>query len=565
MLRLNLTFLCFLLNTSLLSQVQAAPRVPQSLTENGLIYCTNASGFSFNPQTADAGTSMNVVTEQIYNKLFEIKNHSATVTPSLATSYSISDDGKTILINLRKGVKFHHTPWFTPTRDFNAEDVVFSINRVLGHDTYLPILNQDNPTHDKNPQYRVFHEQAKKVRFPYFDSIKLNQKSKSVSAVNPYLVKIELFEPDSSILSHLASQYAIIFSQEYTYQLSADDNLAQLDTHPVGTGPYQVQDYVYNQYVRLLRNDNYWNNDAKIQHIVVDLSSDRTGRLVKFFNNECQIAAYPEVSQLGLLHDNDERYYLQSADGMNLSYLAFNFNKPLMQDAQIRQAISRSINRARIVRNIYHNTATVANNIIPNVSWASSVNTPEFDFDYSPKQAKKILQDKKLHLTMWVLNEEQMYNPSPLKTAELIKWDLAQAGVEVKVRSVTRTFLLEQLKHATEDYDMILTGWLAGNLDPGGFMRPILGCDTKNEVANLSNWCNPKFNELMDNALTSTALSDRAKDYNAAQDLVLNELPIIPIANVKRFLVASSKVKGVQVTPFGSMNFSTLYFTKEKK
>ena len=565
MLRLNLTFLCFLLNTSLLSQVQAAPRVPQSLTENGLIYCTNASGFSFNPQTADAGTSMNVVTEQIYNKLFEIKNHSATVTPSLATSYSISEDGKTILINLRKGVKFHHTPWFTPTRDFNAEDVVFSINRVLGHDTYLPILNQDNPTHDKNPQYRVFHEQAKKVRFPYFDSIKLNQKIKSVSAVNPYLVKIELFEPDSSILSHLASQYAIIFSQEYTYQLSADDNLAQLDTHPVGTGPYQVQDYVYNQYVRLLRNDNYWNNDAKIQYIVVDLSSDRTGRLVKFFNNECQIAAYPEVSQLGLLHDNDERYYLQSADGMNLSYLAFNFNKPLMQDAQIRQAISRSINRARIVRNIYHNTATVANNIIPNVSWASSVNTPEFDFDYSPKQAKKILQDKKLHLTMWVLNEEQMYNPSPLKTAELIKWDLAQAGVEVKVRSVTRTFLLEQLNHATEDYDMILTGWLAGNLDPDGFMRPILSCDTKNEVANLSNWCNPKFNELMDNALTSTALSDRAKDYNAAQDLVLNELPIIPIANVKRFLVASSKVKGVQVTPFGSMNFSTLYFTKEKK
>ena len=565
MLRLNLTFLCFLLNTSLLSQVQAAPRVPQSLTENGLIYCTNASGFSFNPQTADAGTSMNVVTEQIYNKLFEIKNHSATVTPSLATSYSISDDGKTILINLRKGVKFHHTPWFTPTRDFNAEDVVFSINRVLGHDTYLPILNQDNPTHDKNPQYRVFHEQAKKVRFPYFDSIKLNQKIKSISAVNPYLVKIELFEPDSSILSHLASQYAIIFSQEYTYQLSADDNLAQLDTHPVGTGPYQVQDYVYNQYVRLLRNDNYWNKDAKIQHIVVDLSSDRTGRLVKFFNNECQIAAYPEVSQLGLLHDNDERYYLQSADGMNLSYLAFNFNKPLMQDAQIRQAISRSINRARIVRNIYHNTATVANNIIPNVSWASSVNTPEFDFDYSPKQAQKILQDKKLHLTMWVLNEEQMYNPSPLKTAELIKWDLAQAGVEVKVRSVTRTFLLEQLNHATEDYDMILTGWLAGNLDPDGFMRPILSCDTKNEVANLSNWCNPKFNELMDNALSSTALSDRAKDYNAAQDLVLNELPIIPIANVKRFLVASSKVKGVQVTPFGSMDFSTLYFTKEKK
>ncbi|VEH67373.1 peptide transport periplasmic protein SapA [Rodentibacter pneumotropicus] len=356
-------------------------------------------------------------------------------------------------------------------------------------------------------------------------------------------------------MSHLASQYAIIFSQEYAYQLNADNNLAQLDTHPVGTGPYQVQNYVYNQYVRLLRNDNYWNKDAKIKHILVDLSTERTTRLIKFFNNECQIASYPEVSQLGLLHNNDERYYLQSTDGMNLSYLAFNFNKPLMQNEQIRQAISQSINRARIVRNIYHNTATVANNIIPNISWASTVNTPEFEFDYSPKQAKNILSGKNLHLNMWVLNEEQVYNPSPLKTAELIKWDLAQAGVKVKVRSVTRVFLLDQLAKKTEDYDIILTGWLAGNLDPDGFMRPILSCDTKDDITNLSNWCNPKFNQLMDNALSSTRLQERARNYNLAQDLVLRELPIVPIASAKRFLVANRKVKGVKMSPFGSMHF----------
>jgi len=160
---------------------------------------------------------MNVVTEQIYNKLFDIKDHSAALVPVLAQSYSISSDGKQILINLRKGVKFHHTPWFTPTRDFNAEDVVFSINRVLGHDTYLPTLSDDVVTY-KNPQYKIFHEQAKKVHFPYFESIKLNQKIKSITATNPYQVKIDLFEPDASILSHLASQYSIIFSQEYAYQ-----------------------------------------------------------------------------------------------------------------------------------------------------------------------------------------------------------------------------------------------------------------------------------------------------------------------------------------------------------
>lgn len=563
MLRLNLRFLSFLLCIIQSVELQAAPSVPTFLTENGLTYCTHASGFSFNPQTADAGTSMNVVTEQIYNKLFDIKNHSATLTPMLAQSYSISADGKEILLNLRHGVKFHQTPWFTPTRDFNAEDVVFSINRVLGHNTYLPTLAETNVTYS-NPQYRVFHEQARKVRFPYFDSIKLNEKIKSVTALSPYQVKIELFAPDSSILSHLASQYAIIFSQEYAYQLSADDNLAQLDTHPVGTGPYQVKDYVYNQYVRLVRNENYWKKEAKIEHIIVDLSTDRSGRLVKFFNNECQIASYPEVSQIGLLKNDDKHYYMQSTDGMNLAYLAFNFDKPLMRDHEIRAAISQSLNRARIIHSIYHNTATVANNIIPEVSWASSVNTPEFEFDYNPKIAKNKLADKNLLLNLWVINEEQVYNPAPFKIAEMIKWDLAQAGVKVKVRAVTRPFLTSQLRNQSENYDLILSGWLAGNLDPDGFMRPILSCGTKNELTNLSNWCNEEFDQFMDHAITTSHLSSRAKAYNEAQELVLRELPIIPIANVKRILVANSRVKGVKMTPFGSLDFSTLHFIQEK-
>ena len=215
---MSVCWFAFMVNT-----VVAAPRVPEELTDNGLIYCTHASGFSFNPQTSDAGTSMNVVTEQIYNKLFEISN-TAIPTPILAQSYSISPDGKIITIYLRKGIKFHHTDWFKPTRDFNADDVVFSLNRVLGYETYLPTLEQSAVDY-KNPQYRIFHEQAKKVRFPYFESIKLNQKIESVKALNPHTVQITLFKPDASILSHLASQYAIIFSQEYAVQLNADDNL----------------------------------------------------------------------------------------------------------------------------------------------------------------------------------------------------------------------------------------------------------------------------------------------------------------------------------------------------
>ena len=555
---MSVCWFAFMVNT-----VVAAPRVPEELTDNGLIYCTHASGFSFNPQTSDAGTSMNVVTEQIYNKLFEISN-TAIPTPILAQSSSISPDGKIITIYLRKGIKFHHTDWFKPTRDFNADDVVFSLNRVLGYETYLPTLEQSAVDY-KNPQYRIFHEQAKKVRFPYFESIKLNQKIESVKALNPHTVQITLFKPDASILSHLASQYAIIFSQEYAVQLNADDNLVQLDLLPVGTGPYKVKNYFRNQYVRLEKNEDYWKKDAKIKNIIIDLSTDRTGRLVKFFNGECQIASYPEVSQLGLLKENDKRYYVKSAEGMNLAYLAFNFQNAVIQDEQIRRAIAQAINRQRIIKTIYHNTATVANNIIPNISWASSVNTPDFAYDFNPSEAKKVLQDKRLHLNMWVLNEEQVYNPAPLKTAELIKEDLNNIGVNVTIRSVTRTFLIDQLNKKSENYDMILTGWLAGNLDPDSFMRPILSCNAASEMTNLSNWCDEDFDQLMDKALDSPNLWERAHVYNQAQELILSKLPIVPLANMKRVLVVNSRVRHIEMNPFGSLNFSTLSLRKGEK
>ena len=441
---------------------------------------------------------------------------------------------------------------------------MFSLNRVLGYETYLPTLEQSSVDY-KNPQYRIFHEQAKKVRFPYFESIKLNQKIESVKALNPHTVQITLFKPDASILSHLASQYAIIFSQEYAVQLNADDNLVQLDLLPVGTGPYKVKNYFRNQYVRLEKNEDYWKKDAKIKNIIIDLSTDRTGRLVKFFNGECQIASYPEVSQLGLLKENDKRYYVKSAEGMNLAYLAFNFQNAVIQDEQVRRAIAQAINRQRIIKTIYHNTATVANNIIPNISWASSVNTPDFAYDFNPSEAKKVLQDKRLHLNMWVLNEEQVYNPAPLKTAELIKEDLNNVGVNVTIRSVTRTFLIDQLNKKSENYDMILTGWLAGNLDPDSFMRPILSCNAASEMTNLSNWCDEDFDQLMDKALDSPNLWERAHVYNQAQELILSKLPIIPLANMKRVLVVNSRVRHIEMNPFGSLNFSTLSLRKGEK
>lgn len=563
MLKISITLLFFLITSF---PVLSAPRVPAELTDNGLIYCTHATGFSFNPQTADAGTSMNVVTEQIYNKLFEIKANSSQVVPSLAQSYKISPDGKTITLYLRRGVKFHHTPWFTPSRDFNADDVVFSLNRVLGHNTSLPEFELEKEQNIANRQYSIFHDLAKKTRFPYFESIKLSQKINYVENVDPYTVQIHLFEPDASILSHLASQYAVIFSHEYALQLNADDNLEQLDTLPVGTGAYQLQEYLRGQYVRLMPNPYYWQKPAKISNIIIDLSTDKTGRMAKFFNNECHIAAFPEVSQLGLLQQSGAQFKTTITEGMNLSFLAFNFLRPAMQNADLRRAIALAINRERLIKHIYYDTAVVANNIIPAISWAAGNDASHFDYDYDPKKAREILANMQVPpLEMWSVQEEQLFNPAPIKMAEMIRADLKAVGLDVKVRLISRNFLTENLHNKTEDYDLILAGWLAGSLDPDSFLRPILSCGTTNEISNVSNWCSESFDQLLDSALTHSDPHARAADYAIAQRQVFSELPILPLANVKRILISNTRVNGIEVTPFGNIHFEKLSLKKERK
>lgn len=542
--------------------VLSAPHIPERLKQNGLIYCTNDSGAALNPQTVAAGTSMNVVAEQVYNKLFELKNNSAEVSPVLAKSYQVSADGKTITIELRRGVKFHRTPWFTPTRDFNADDVLFSFNRILEQNDVLPQLHLAQSNY-RNPQYKIFYEKVRKSHFPYFDSINLKEKIKKITALSPYRVQIQLNAPDASILSHLASQYAIIFSQEYALQLNADDNLAQLEVFPVGTGPYQVKDYLSNQYVRLIRNEHYWQHRPAIQNIVVDLSSNAIGRLAKFFNDECQITAYPEVSQLGLLRFANERFQLASTDGMNLAFLAFNFEKSDVPDLVVRQSIAKSINRDRIIHHIYYDTATVANSVIPSVSWAMTENSYGFPYSYDPSVARAVLTPLNLTLNMWVVGEEQTYNPQPMAMAELIKFDLAKVGVKVNITYVTRNYLVQQLNAKTANYDLILTGWLASTLDPDTFLRPILSCSTQDSVTNLANWCFKPFDTMLDLALVDNQPALRAQDYDVAQKMIFEQLPIIPIANMKRVLLVNKRLKGMELTPFGNISFDKLFYKQE--
>ena len=108
-----------------------AMTIAASVQAKTLVYCSEGSPEGFNPQLFTSGTTYDASSVPIYNRLVEFKTGTTELVPGLAEKWDVSADGKTYTFHLRNGVKWQTTKDFKPTREFNADDVVFSFERQL--------------------------------------------------------------------------------------------------------------------------------------------------------------------------------------------------------------------------------------------------------------------------------------------------------------------------------------------------------------------------------------------------------------------------------------------------
>lgn len=526
-----------------LPALAASPPVPtspaplESIHQSGFVYCVNDVLNTFNPQMARSGVTIDTLAAQLYDRLLDVDPYTYRLMPELAQRWEVLDNGSTYRFYLRRDVPFQRTAWFSPTRNMNADDVIFSFQRML---------DEKHPYHDVNGG-----------EYPYFDSLQFADSVQSIRKLGEYSVEIRLNSPDASFLWHLATHYAPILSAEYAQRLAKEDKKELLDREPVGTGPYLLNEYRNGQYIRLTRNDDYWRGLPRMQQVVVDLGSGGTGRLSKLLTGECDVLAYPAASQLTILR-NDPRLRLSLRPGMNVAYLAFNVRKPPLDDRRVREAIALAINNDRLMQSIYYGTAETAASILPRASWAYD-NESQIT-EYNPQKARQILQDlglTNLNLRLWVPSASQSYNPSPLKTAELIQADLAQIGVTVTIVPVEGRFQEARLMELS--HDLTLAGWATDSNDPDSFFRPLLSCAAIRSQSNYAHWCDPTFDEVLQNALSSQQLSKRIDYYQQAQRILAEQLPVLPLASSLRLLAYRYDMKGLVLSPFGNASFAGVF------
>ncbi|POU01901.1 peptide ABC transporter substrate-binding protein SapA [Escherichia sp. ESNIH1] len=525
--------------------VQAAPARPATadIRESGFVYCVNGQVNTFNPQKASSGLIVDTLAAQIYDRLLDVDPYTYRLVPELAESWEVLDNGATYRFHLRNNVAFQKTPWFTPGRTLNADDVVFSFQRIF---------DRHHPWHNVNGS-----------SFPYFDSLQFADSVESVRKLDSRTVEFRLKKPDASFLWHLATHYASVMSAEYADQLAKRDRQELLDRQPVGTGPFQLAEYRTGQYIRLQRHAQFWRGQPLMPQVVVDLGSGGTGRLSKLLTGECDVLAWPAASQLTILRD-DPRLRLTLRPGMNIAYLAFNTDKAPLNNPAVRHALALAINNQRLMQSIYYGTAETAASILPRASWA--YDSEAKITEYNPEKAKQQLAAlglENMTLQLWVPTSSQAWNPSPLKTAELIQADMAQVGVKVMIVPVEGRF--QEARLMDMNHDLTLSGWSTDSNDPDSFFRPLLSCAAIESQTNFAHWCHREFDTLLQKALTSQQLASRIEAYDEAQTILARELPVLPLASSLRLQAYRYDIKGLVLSPFGNASFAGVSREPEKE
>lgn len=513
-----------------------------TIRDSGFVYCVNGQINTFNPQKAGSGLIIDTLAAQLYNRLLSVDPWTWRLIPELAESWVGMDNGLSWRFRLRDNVTFHKTAWFTPTRPLNADDVVFTFQRIF---------DRNHPWHNVNGG-----------AFPYFDSLQFADTVQSIRKLDNRTVEFRLTRPDASFLWHLATYYASVTSAEYAANLSRKGRQEMLDRQPVGSGPFQLSEYHAGQYVRLRRHEKFWRGKPLMSQVVVDLAAGGTGRLSKLLTAECDVLAWPAASQLTILRA-DPRLRLTRRPGMNIAILAFNTDKPPLNNPAVRHALALAINNQRLMQSIYYGTAETAASVLPRASWAWNSETSVTE--YNPKESRarlKALGLENLTLRLWAPDSPQAWNPSPLKTAGLIQADLAQVGVRVVI--VSARGRLGQQRLADMNYDITLSGWATNSNDPDSLFRPLLSCAAIHSQTNVAHWCDRNFDHALQRALSSRKLPERIEAYNEAQMILAKELPVLPLASSLRLLAYRHDIKGLVLSPFGNTSFASVRREKEE-
>jgi peptide/nickel transport system substrate-binding protein len=513
-----------------------------------LVFASSADPVALDGALISDGESGRVII-QIYEGLVSLKPGTTIVSPSLATSWKSSPNGKSWTFTLRKNVKF------TDDTPFDGAAVCANFNRWYN---FTGSFQNPSATYYWQTVFGGFKTYDPTSGAPKGSLFKSCSSTATTATIN-------LTAPSASFLGALSLPSFSMESPTAMTKYGANDGTVDSSgvfhptgtyatQHPTGTGPFMLSSWTRGDKLVLVKNPNYWGTPAKLSTLIFKPISDNAARLQALQNGEIQGYDLVEPQDIPTIK-SDSNLKLLSRPPFNVGIVGMNQSMPPMNKLKVRQAVAYGLDRQAVVKAFYGGRGVVAKEFQPPSLFGYSNTVKTYNFD--PAKSRALLKAAGLKLpvkiTFWYpTSVSRPYMPDPQKNFEAFSASLTKAGFKVVPHAApwSPDYLGGVQAGKAQVY---LYGWTGDFGDPDDFAGVFFRTPQKQWGFN-----NPAIFNILTKARDESNLAKRIALYKQANNLIMNFLPGVPYVHTSPALAFQKNVNGYVPSPVDIQFFSSV-------
>lgn len=532
--RLFAVVLTFLMTISLLAGCGEKKEVKTNEAEQKLTYA-----LSDEPDNLDPAIAAESSVASIFGNVFEgltALDENDTAIPGIAEKWDLSTDGLTYTFHLRKDVKWSDGSPMT------AEDFAYSWKRVLN-----PKLAAD---------YAYMMLPYIKNAQNYYDG-NAKEEDLGIKVIDKNTIEVTLESPTPYFLELCAFWTYYPVKKDV---VEADENWHKDPKKFVCNGPFTISELSFGQSIVLKKNENYWNKDnVKLSEVKFEIIQDESTAMNAFETGEIDGTGNFPRSELPKLQTSDDLVVLPK---LQTIYFCFNTKVKPLDNVKVRKALSYAIDRQEIINTITQGGELAATGLVPpGIKYGGS------DFRQAG-QNYGIKPEAQVELAKQLLSEAG-YPDGKGFPKLVVKYDTDDTtkkyteaiqqmwkknlNIDVELKNSEWKVHIKELKALS--HEIAVAGWTGDYVHPMTFLELY----TSQSGNNYTNWTSKEYDELVLKAQREQDMKKSIEYMHQAEDMLMNDMPIMPLYFSTNPLLMKSYVKGWRKSPLGPLYLGNAY------